>query len=222
MEALSLTLSPRVIIGKKVRRLRREGLVPVHFYGRGTEPLALQVEAGVLKRVLPRAGSSTPITVLVDGQKGESICFVREVQRHPVTEALLHVDLIRVEATQMVTVDVPIVLVGEPPAVQDMNGTLVQPLYALEVASLPMNMPASIEMDVSVLDDFEKSLRVSDVVVGSEVTVLTDPEAMIARVMQPRVEEEPEVVEEAEEGEEAEVAEGAEGAEAEKPQSEGG
>ena len=205
MEQVSVKLSPRAVTGKKVKALRREGIVPVHFYGRGTEPLALQVEAGVLRRLLPRVGRSIPLTVEVEGQGDQNICFVREVQRHPVTEDVLHVDFVRVEATQMVTADVRVVLSGDPPGVLDLGGTLVQPLQALQIESLPMNMPASIELDVSGLDDFEKSLRVSDIPTSPEVTILNDPEEMIARVQPPRVEEEePGVAEEEEvEGDEA-------------------
>ena len=216
MEQVSVKLSQRAVTGKKVKALRREGIVPVHFYGRGTEPLALQVEAGVLRRLLPRVGRSVPLTVEVEGRSDQNICFIREVQRHPVTEDLLHVDFVRVEATQMVTADVHVILSGDPPGVLDLGGTLVQPLQALQIESLPMNMPASIELDVSGLDDFEKSLRVSDIPTSPEVTILNDPEEMIARVQPPRVEEEePGVAEEEEvEGEEVEAAEGAEEAEA--------
>jgi len=209
MEQYNLTLSPRTSRGKKNKRLRREGMVPVHLYGGALTPQSLQAEARVLRRVLPQVGGNVPLTVAVDGQEGDDICFVREVQRHPVTEDLLHVDFLRVEATQTVTADVPIILDGEAPAVRNMGGTLVQPLQTLNVESLPMNMPASIHMDVSLLDDFEKAIRVSDIQLEAGVTILTDTEEMIARVAQPRIIEEeiPAEVAEVEEGEEPEDAE---------------
>ena len=197
MDTLSLKLSPREVKGKKVKRLRQAGVVPVHFFGRGIEPLALQVEDRVLRRLVPTAGTNIPITVEVEGQDGESICFIREVQRHPVTEDLLHVDFLRVDVSQTVTADVPIVLDDMAPAVENMQGTLIQPLQTLAVESLPMNVPAAIHVDVSGLDDFEKSIRVHDARVSSDVTVLADPEEMIARVLPPRIEE-PEITEEKE------------------------
>jgi large subunit ribosomal protein L25 len=222
METINLKLSPREVTGKKVKRLRRDGVIPVHFYGRGTEALALQVEAAVLRRILPRVGTSVPLTVELDGKGDENICFVREVQRHPVTDDLLHVDFVRVEATQVVTVEVPIILSGESLAVRDMGGTVVQPLQTLSVEALPMNMPASFALDVSVLEDFEKSLRVSDIQVSPDVTVLNEAEEMIARVLPPRIEEEPEVVGEELEGlegeEPVEGEEAAEGAEGQAPE----
>ena len=216
MDAPTLKLAARATTGKKVKRLRRDGIVPVHMYGGTITPSTLQVDVRILRRVLPQVGRNVPLTVEVDGQNGDNICFVREVQRHPVTEEILHVDFLRVEATQQVSAEVPLVLAGEAPAVRNLGGTLVQPLQALLVEALPMDMPASFEVDVSGLEDFEKTVRVSDVAAPSGVTFLTDAEEMIARVMPPRVEEEVEVEAEEEGLEEGEVPEGEE-AEGEAP-----
>jgi large subunit ribosomal protein L25 len=221
MDALTLKLSPRSVMGKKVKRLRREGIVPVHLFGRGTRSQALQADAGVLRRILPRAGSNVPITVEVEDQEGESICFVREVQWHPVTDHLLHVDFLRVDVSRAVTAEVPIVLEGASLAVDEMGGTLIQALNTIRVESLPMSMPVSFKVDISNLDNFDKTIRVSMLEVGPEVTILTDPEEMIATVVPPRIEEE-------EVAEELEVAEGLEegveeaGTETARPQAEEG
>ncbi len=208
MDVQSVKLSPRSVIGKKVKQLRRQGVVPVHMYGIGIDSLPLQMEAGLLRKLLPQVGTNIPVSIEIDGGDGENICFVREVQRHPVTEAILHVDFIRVDVSQTIRAEVPLVLIGNAPAVRQ-GGTLLQPLQRLLVEALPMNMPESLEVDVADLDDFEKAVYVSSIVVGSNVTVITESEEMIARVIPPRVEVEEEVVgEELEEGEEA--AEGAE------------
>ena len=207
MDVLSIKLSPRAVTGKKVKRLRRDGIVPVHVYGRDLAPAALQVEAQVLRRILPQVGTNVPLSVEIDGQKGENICFVREVQRHPVTEEPLHVDFMRVDVARTIRSGVPVVLLGTAPAVRDMGGTLLQPLQTILVESLPMNVPASIDVDVYDLDDFEKGIYVSDVSVDSSVTILTDPNELIARVSAPRIEAEIEEEEEVAEGEEAETGE---------------
>ena len=215
MDVVSLKLSPRAVMGKKVKQLRRQGMVPVHLYGQGLEPQSLQVEAQVLRRVLPQVGTNVPLSIELDGQNDDNICFVREVQRHPVTEDLLHVDFMRVDVARTIRSDVPIVVEGNAPAVRDMGGTLLQQLQTVEVESLPMNVPTSFQVDVSGLDDFEKGLYVRDLEVGADVTILTDPDDLIARVSQPRVEAvEEEVEAEAAEGEgpEAPVAEGEAGA----------
>ena len=219
MDVLSLNLEPRAVTGKKVKELRRQGMIPVHLYGRKLPPLALQVEAQVLLRVLPRVGTNIPLSVKTAGDGGENICFVREVQRHPVTEDVLHVDFLRVDVAQTIRADVPVVLAGTAPAVRQLGGTVLQPLQNILVEALPMDVPVSFEVDLSDLDDFEKAIYVRDISVEANVTVVTDPDEMIARVGPPRIE-----VEEVEE-EEGEVEEGAEDAEAptgEKPaQSEG-
>jgi large subunit ribosomal protein L25 len=218
MDTLTLTLSPREVTGKKVKQLRREGMVPVHLYGRGVESIALQVESGALLRVLSLSGRNVPITVDIDGRDGESTCFVREAQRHPVTEELLHVDFLRVDVTRVVRAEVPVVLDGLPPAVENLGGILLQPFNTLEVEALPMDIPAAFHIDVTGLEDFAMSIRIGDIAVADNVTITRDPAEMIARVVPPRIEEEPEpevdedelLEGEAPEGEEAE--EGAEGA----------
>lgn len=187
MDVQNLSLSPRTVTGKKVKRLRKQGILPVHMYGNGIDSQSLQAEAGELRRILPRVGSNIPVSVAVDGSDEENICFVREVQRHPVTEDLLHVDFIRVDITQTISAEVPITLIGSAPATQQ-GGTLLQPLTSLLVEALPMNIPASVEADISGLDDFEKSIVVSDIAVADNVTVLTDSDEFVARVTPPRVE----------------------------------
>ena len=223
MDAVKIKLDPRTVTGKKVKRLRREGYVPVHMYGAGADASIHQIEAKVLLRVLPQVGTNVPLTVEVEGQKGDTVCFVREVQRHPVSEDVLHVDFLRVDVSQTIQSEVPVLLIGTAPAVPNMGGTLLQPLQAILVESLPLDVPESFSVDVTALDDFEKAVYVRDVTIVTGVTLLTDPDELIARVSAPRIEieevEEEEELEEGElaEGEEGEEGEGAEGAEGEEP-----
>ena len=206
MDVQSIKLSPRTVTGKKVNALRRQGIVPVHVYGADIESSAYQVEAQVLRQVLPRVGTNVPLSVEADGQKGENICFVREVQRHPVTEEVLHVDFLRVDVSQTIRAEVPIAIEGNAPAVRNFGGTLLRPLQTILIESLPMNVPTSFSIDVSDLDDFEKAVYVRDISVGPNVTVVTDPDELLARVSPPRIE----VVEEEAAVEEEELEEGAE------------
>ena len=211
MDVHSLSLSQRTVTGKKVKQLRRQGILPVHMYGSGIDAQSLQGTAGELRRLLPQVGTNVPVSIEVEGSDQENICFVREVQRHPVTEDLLHIDFMRVDVTQTISAEVPITLVGSAPATQQ-GGTLLQSLTSLLVEALPMNIPVSIEADISGLDDFDKSIIVSDISVGDNVTILTDSDEFVARVAAPRVEAddfgidelEDEELEEGEEGEEVE------------------
>ena len=205
MDVQTLSLSRRQIIGKKVKTLRRKGIVPVHMYGSGTEPLSLQTEALELQQLLPRVGTNVPLSISVEDGSGENICFVREVQRHPVTEEILHVDFLRVDVSQTIQAEVPVNVTGESPAVRDLNGTLLLQLQSILVEALPMNVPASLDVDISGLDDFEKAVYVGDVAVGAGVTFVAGADEMIARVSAPRIEvdafEEEEEEGELEEGE---------------------
>ena len=208
METVRIKLDPRTVIGKKVKRLRREGYVPVHVYGAGGEASVHQVEEQVLDRVLPQVGTNVPLMVQTEG-RDEDVCFVREVQRHPVFENVLHVDFLRVDVSRTIQSEVPVVITGVAPAVVNMGGTLLQPLQSIQVESLPLDVPGSFAVDVTELDDFEKAVYVRDIAVPVAVTVLTDPDDLLARVGAPRIEAEDLVVdedEELEEGEEPEEA----------------
>ena len=209
METVKIQLDPRTVIGKKVKRLRRQGYVPVHLYGAGVEASVHQVAAQELDRVLPQVGTNVPLMVQTEG-RDEDVCFVREVQRHPVSEDVLHVDFLRVDVSQTIQSEVPVVITGVAPAVVNMGGTLLQPLQIVQVESLPLDVPGSFTVDISELDDFEKAVYVRDLAGAARVTILTDPDALLARVGAPRIEAEAEVAaedEELAEGEEPEDAE---------------
>ncbi len=179
-ESLALEAEPRSVKGKKVKELRRLGLTPIHVYGRGIEPAALQADTATLRKIVAQAGSNIPVTVKEEG--GSHFAFVREVQRHPLTEDILHVDFLEVPLTETIRSEVPVYLVGEAPAVRLMDGVLNQALQSLQVESFPLDVPQFVEVDVSSLEDFERSIHVSDISLGDKVTVLNDPEELVARV----------------------------------------
>ena len=183
-EVATLPVQPRAVLGKKVRQLRRQGLTPVHLYGFGGEPKALQVDSLALRRVLTHVGHNQPVEVVTEGTNDRSLAFVREIQFHPLTLEVLHVDFFRVDAGHTTTVDVPLELEGDSEAVR-LGGSLIQNLHAVSVEARPLDVPAAIMVDVSTLVDFEKSIRVSDIAAPEGVTVLTDGEQMVAHVAAP-------------------------------------
>lgn len=205
MDAHTLKLERRNLTGKKVRQLRRAGIIPVHVYGADIEPASLQVGERELNRLLPQVGANIPVSVEYDGQRRdeESICFVREVQRHPVSDEVIHVDFMRVDVSRAVSAEVPLALVGVSAAVSQMAGTLLQSVQTLLIEALPMNMPAEITVDISVLSDLDSTLAVRDISVPGDVSVLNDPDDTVIRVAAPRLETQEEI-----EGEEGESVEG--------------
>ena len=141
-EAIKLELEPRELLGKKVKQLRRDGIVPVHLYGPGIESRSLQCGAPSLIQVLARAGGNTPVSVTIRGERGNHLAFAREIQWDPRRDDILHVDLLVAEAGRPVSAQVPIILIGESPGARMVGGTVMHQLRQLDVEALPLEMPA--------------------------------------------------------------------------------
>ena len=181
-ETIKLELEPRVILGKKVKQLRRSGTVPVHLYGPGIAARPLQCEQKQLLRALARAGSTNPISLSVQGEAGERLTFAREIQWNPMRGDLLHVDFLAVSATEKVAAQVPVNLVGESPGARETGGGIAQVLYTVDVEALPMEIPNELEIDLAELVDPNSVVRAADLPLPPNVTLITDPEAMVVRV----------------------------------------
>ena len=198
MDQIELNVTKREILGKKVRFLRRQGITPVHLFGHGIESQALQCDAAKLQQVLAEAGKTKLINFKIDGEKKARSVIVREVEIELPRRGLVHVDFYQVRKAEEMKVEVPVVLVGEAPALKVRENTLLQELDTLSVECLPANIPASVELDISSLTESEQVLRVKDIELEKGVTVLNDPEVVVAKISALRVEEVvEEVVEEA-------------------------
>ena len=197
MKQIELEAAHREILGKKVRHLRRQDITPVHLFGRNVESMALQCHTAVLQRVLAQAGKTGLIDLKVDKAKKPRNVLVREIQRDPRTRGLLHVDFYQVKITEKIKVDVPIVLVGEAPALKLKDNMLIQELDSLSIECFPDKIPASIELDTSSLTEAEQAIRVKDITLDEGVTIShEDPGLIVAKISAARVEklEEEEVV----------------------------
>jgi large subunit ribosomal protein L25 len=210
MDGLSLTVLPREITGKKVSTLRRDGITPVHLYGSGIESQSLQADTAIIGKVITQAGTNVPINVVIEGQDSENICFVREVQFHPVTERLVHVDFIKVDVTKTIRADVPINIEGLAPAVRNLGGTLLQPLQSVTVEALPMDIPISYTLQADILVDFETNLYVRDLEISDTVEIINDDDDLVAGVVAPRIEREISAIDSEAEDTDGESAEGVE------------
>lgn len=184
---MDLTAQPRTVLGKKVKALRRQGITPVHVFGPGVPSEALQTSTVDLQRVLLTAGSTSMIKLTAEGSGTASYdVMVREVQRDPVTRQILHVDLYRVDLTLPITVDVSVVLTGVSPAVDNHLGTLVHGANTLHIQGLPGDLPASIEVDVSVLVEPHQAIHARDLPMPPGITLLSDGDVIIVNVVPPR------------------------------------
>lgn len=201
-----LEVRPREVLGKKVRALRRQGIIPGNIYGHNVASVAVQVPTEDLRHILRTSGRNDLVYLKLDGQEARPT-FVRDIQRNPVTDAILHVDFLQISLKEKVRLEVPIHLTGTSPAVETFGGILVASLDRISVEALPTEVPSHIEIDVSVLETIDQSLHVRDLRLPQGVEVLTDPELVIAKVAPPAVEKVEEVV-----PEEGEAVEGEEGA----------
>jgi len=202
MEAV-LQIQKRTTEGKKVKTLRNQGITPIHLYGSEFDSTSMQVKMSELIDILNLAGFSSPIT-LNDG-KNDIIAFAREVQRHPLTEQILHVDFQIVGKDDQVEVEVPINLIGESPAVKNLGGVLIKLMETIRVSSKVDSVPKSLELDISVIESLEQSILVGEIEIAEGVQIVSDETFAVARVIPPRIEvEEEEVEEEIGEGEESE------------------
>jgi large subunit ribosomal protein L25 len=217
----TLAATKREVTGKKVAHLRRDGRLPAVVFGRGLESEGVSVDAHEFEVLRRHAGPNTLIDLSVDGGKMTPI-LVHDVQLHRVTRRPLHADLYVVRMTEELTVDVALVAEGESEAAENLGGTVLHLMEHVRVRALPDHLPQSIHYSIEGLRTFDDLVHVSDLVIPADATLLTDPTEIVAKVLPPRVEEEPVV--EAAEGEavEGEAAEGGEATTAEGVTAEGG
>ena len=204
----TLAAENREITGKAVNRLRKEGRLPAVVFGHGLDSANVSLNTHDFELLRKHVGPNALIDLSVAGDKAKPV-LVQHVQIHPVNRRPLHVDLFAVRMTEELTVDVPLIATGLSTAVTDLGGTLLHPTENLRVKALPDHLPQSISYSIDSLTDFDSVVKVSDLEIPDDVTLLTDPDEVIATVQRPRieVEEVPEVAE----GEEAEGEEAAEG-----------
>ena len=193
------------------RRLRREGQLPGVLYGLGKDPVNVQVTYTDLRDALKTdAGLNTVFHLSVDGV--DDLVLVKEVQRHPVRREVIHVDFLRIDATQTLSVDIPIHVVGKAEEVLSAGLLVDQILFSLTVECSPTSIPDSLEADISILTA-DRNVMVGDIKLPAGVVTSVDPEDPVVATVVPRALVEEVAEGEAVEGEEAEDGEGEESAE---------
>ena len=182
MEQLELRVTHREILGKKVRFLRRQGIIPLHVFGHGIESLALQCDSAPLLDILGKAGRTRLISLEVDMATKPRNVVVRKIQRDPRTGELVHVDFYQVRMEEEIRVEVPILLVGEAPALKSKGTMLVREMATLNIQCLPDKIPASVKVDLASLGEAEQAIHVKDIVLGEGIKVLDDPDRAVVKI----------------------------------------
>jgi large subunit ribosomal protein L25 len=209
MARKELPVETREVTGKKVAALRRIGLLPANVYGKGLSSVSIQIKTDEIERTLKESSTNEVYDLKIDGEKETRPVVVQKLQRHPIRGTAIHAEFYQVSLTETMHADVPLIVIGRSEAVETYNGVLMQALNTVSVEALPLDLPSSIEVDITPLEELEQSIHVAQLPVPANVSILTDPEVMVVKVSTPRVSTEEEEEAEAAEGEEA--AAGAEG-----------
>ncbi len=190
MAQLVLKAKRRTVLGKGVKTLRRQNITPLHLFGHGVESLALQSDTASVEKSLRQAGETKLVSLTVENERRPRPVLVRRIERDTMSGKLLHVDLYQVEMSEKVTVEVPIVLVGDARNLLVKGSTLMQQLDSLTVESLPDKIPDNIRIDIASLAEPGQALRVKDIKLDAGIDVTNDAEQIVAVVVA-RPEEKP-------------------------------
>lgn len=198
MKRSTLAATPRTVLGKKVKQLRREGSIPANIYGKDMESVAIQVKTADFLRIYKEVGETGVVNVELDGKQYPSM--MKGLQMNFQLHQPLHVDFHKVNLKEKIKATIAVVLTGESLAVNDKLGMLIQPISEIEVEALPDKLPDNVELSIESLTKLGSSVTVADIKASEDVVVLTDPAQIVAKIAEIVVEPEPEEGETTEEG----------------------
>lgn len=184
---LELNVSVRETVGSRVRHLRADGIIPAVLYGKGQQAMNIQVPVKEFDLVFHKAGESTLVYLNVGKDSFPTI--IKDVARDAISGVPLHADFYKVSLTEKIKAMVPVVFVGESPAVRDLKGIFVRNANELEVEALPQNLPHEISVDVSSLANFGDQIKLGDITLA-DVAFVGHADEVLATVQEPKSEEE--------------------------------
>lgn len=185
---LEIKATPREELGRKVNKLRKAGFIPAVIYGHGIKSQPLFVPAKEFIKTYHEAGESTLIALEIEGKKRNAL--IHDISHNPLTDEIIHIDFYEVRMDEKIKAKVPLVFVGEAPAVKNEGGVLVKNIQEIEVEALPQDLVRQIEFNISKLATFEDHVFIKDLPISGSIKVLSDSEEIVASVMPPRSEEE--------------------------------
>lgn len=183
MTKITLSLEPRIVFGKKVKTLRKQGLIPANIFGNKIKSTAVQVKTTVFKPIYAQAGETQIVYIQIKGEKTERPVLLTNISYDPMTGDILHLDLRQVNLKEKVIANIPVELFGESPAVKDIQATLITSLDEIEVEALPTDLPDHFTADISLLKSIGDSIKVSDLDIDrTKIEVKVDLETVIVTV----------------------------------------
>lgn len=188
MKAITLTAEKRKVTGRKVKKLRQEGILPGNVYGKKVKSEEVQVNFKEFKKVFEAAGETGLVELIIGSEKKPVL--VHDVQLNPVSDEPIHVDFLQVDLKAKVTATVAVEVEGESPAEKTGIGTVVQQMREIEVEALPTDLPEKFVVDATKLEEVDQVVKVADLDYDkAKVEIKTDPEAIVAKVEPPQKEE---------------------------------
>lgn len=188
---LTLIAKVRKEIGKKVKFLRKKGILPAVLYGPKVKNQTLEIDMKEFEKTYKEAGENTLVSLELQGSKEKYLVLFHDLARDSLTGLPLHVDLYQPSLEEKIEADIPVVLEGESLAVKDLGGTLIKNISEIKVKALPQNLPKEIIVDISCLKMFEDRVLVKDLKLPENVDILRDQGEIAVSVAPPeKVEEE--------------------------------
>jgi large subunit ribosomal protein L25 len=188
MDKKILKAADRKLTGRKVKTVRNQGFFPGNIYGKGVKSEAVQVDKKEFEQIYKEVGETGIVTLLVD--KTEHPVLVTNVQKHPVTDEVIHIDFRQVDLKAKVTAEVPVEVTGESPAEKQGIGTVVQYLKEIEIEALPADLLEKFEVDTSTLSEVDQAIYVKDLKIDkSKVEIKTNGDEIVVKVEPPQKEE---------------------------------
>ncbi|MFZ1250027.1 MAG: 50S ribosomal protein L25 [Candidatus Microsaccharimonas sp.] len=186
-DKINLNLDVRDQQGKKVVRLRKEGIVPGVVYGHGFDPILVQADYGVIDKVVREAGKHTPVNITVSGKK--KITLIKDIDRDPVKARVRHVSFHAVNANEVVQAEVPIHLIGEGESVAEKAGLIIlQAIETVEIKAKPGDLPEALEVSIAELATDEDKISLADITLPEGVEyadIEQDLDLVVANVYEP-------------------------------------
>ncbi|MDP3948031.1 MAG: 50S ribosomal protein L25 [bacterium] len=192
---MELVAQKREVFGRAVRQLRTQGIIPAELYGHGLENIHLSIREKEFLGVFKEAGENTVVTVVVGGEKLPVLIY--DVERHPISEAIISVDFYQVRMDEKIKATIPLEFIGIAPVVKEAIGVLVKSMHEVEVEALPADLPHEIVVDLGVLTELGKSIYVKDLPIPANAKIMVDPETVVVSVTEKVSEEEEKAAQEA-------------------------
>ena len=185
----TLSAKVRKILGRKVKSLRGKGIIPAILYGKKIKSLPLEIDLKSFKKIYQEVGKTSLIDLEIKGSEKEEkkkiSVLIHEVDLDPLTGEVIHVDFYQPILTEEVEATVPLVFVGEAPAVKNLGGTLIKEIQELQVKALPQKIPHEIKVDISKLETFEDEILIKDLEIPEGVKIDREPEEIVAVITPP-------------------------------------